>query len=46
VKQRINKLGWTLEQAFEFEASPKHQAGCIGYVYKVTSKENGNVYIG
>lgn len=46
VKQRINKLGWTPEQAFELEAPPKHAEGCVGYIYKVTNKKSNRVYIG
>lgn len=46
VKQRINRLGWTPEQAFELEAPPKHAEGCVGYIYKVTNKKSHRVYIG
>ena len=46
VKQRINKLGWTPEQALELETPPKHEKGCIGYIYKVTNIKANKVYIG
>ncbi len=46
VKQRINKLGWSPEQALELESPPKHAKGCLGYIYKVTNTKNNKVYIG
>ncbi len=46
VKQRINKLGWTIEQALELEPPPKHELGVIGYIYKATNVKNKKVYIG
>lgn len=46
VKQRINRLGWTIEQAFELEPPPKHDLGIIGHIYKVTNTQNNKIYIG
>jgi len=46
VKQRMNKLGWTPEQAFELETPPKHEKGCLGYIYKITNTKNNKIYIG
>lgn len=46
IKQRINKLGWSTEQAFELENPPKHEKGCIGYIYKITNIKVNKIYIG
>ncbi len=43
---RINRDGWTLEQALELLPPPEHVKKCYGYIYVVTNTKNGKKYVG
>lgn len=43
---RINRLGWTLEQALGQAPRPAHNNGAAGLVYLVTNTKTGKRYIG
>jgi hypothetical protein len=46
VATRVNKLGWTLEQALELEPRPGYDKNAMGCVYAVRHKISGKTYIG
>lgn len=43
---RINRDGWTIEQALELSPPPEHVKKCYGYIYVVTNTKNGKKYVG
>lgn len=43
---RINRYGWTVEQALGVDKRPGYEEGIVGYVYLITNKLNGKGYVG
>ena len=43
---RVNRYGWTIEQALEVVPRPGHDRGCAGYVYLVRHRASGKPYVG
>lgn len=43
---RVNRDGWSLEQALELVPLPEHTKKCYGYIYTVTNLKNGKKYVG
>lgn len=46
VFRRINRDGWSLEQALELVPLTEHMRHCYGYIYIVTNLKNDKKYIG
>lgn len=43
---RLNRDGWSLEQALELVSPPEHTKRCYGYIYVATNRDNGKQYVG
>lgn len=46
VFNRLNALGWSIEQALELAPPPEHTKTCYGYIYLITNIINGKQYVG
>jgi hypothetical protein len=46
INARMNRYGWSLQQAFELEPRPGHEKGVVGLVYKITDTLSGKSYVG
>ena len=45
-RNRVNNLGWSVEQALELAPPPNGTKKCLGRIYKVTHNASGKSYIG
>lgn len=43
---RLNRNGWSIEQALELSPPPGHTKTCYGYLYLITNCVNGKMYVG
>ena len=43
---RLNRNGWSIEQALELSPPPGHTKTCYGYLYLITNCVNGKRYVG
>jgi hypothetical protein len=46
VLSRLDRFGWTIQQALELVPPPRHSKACYGYIYVVTHRASGRQYVG